>query len=130
MACTSNLQGPVLGPDSIAAAWAERAPELAAWVDDHLVNRRDAFGHYIAREDRRDPDLTAYTDKSSPTRAILAQHFRGQSTGNLIGLHSTARNDDGTCWSRWGAIDIDRHDEAIDPETTRRAAAAWYERAR
>ena len=38
---------PVADP---AHAWATHAPALAAWTDKHLVNRRDAFGHYIAVE--------------------------------------------------------------------------------
>lgn len=56
-------------PIDIRAAWVESAPTLAAWTDEHLVNRRDAYGHYIAVESRTDPDLTAYTDKGELRRA-------------------------------------------------------------
>jgi hypothetical protein len=113
-----------------AAAWSCHADALAAWTDRHLVNRRDAFGHYIAIEDRKDPDLTAWTDKSGLTLEVLARHYRGASTGDLIGLHSTARDDEAAaCWSRWLGVDIDRHDEGTDPEATWRAALAWCQRA-
>jgi hypothetical protein len=116
-------------------AWVRRAAELAAWTDALLVNRRDAFGHYIPLEKRTDPDRTAITDKSGLTLTVLERHFRGESAGDLVGLHSTAR-DEATaegevpaCWSRWLAVDIDRHDESIDPEATRRAALALRDRA-
>ncbi|MHC5538303.1 hypothetical protein ACYOEI_08750, partial [Singulisphaera rosea] len=102
------------GTKSIAQSWMERAGELADWVEAHMVNRRDAFGHYIRPEDRRDPDLSAYTDKSGLTREVLVRHFRASHAGDVIGLHSTARDEAsgdgevGACWSRWIAVDIDR----------------------
>lgn len=109
--------------------WSKHAPALAAWTRKNLVNRDDVFGHYLAVEARKDPRLTAFTDKSSLSPAVLAQHFSGASTGHLIGLHSTARADDGRCLSRWLGLDIDRHDETVDPESNQRAAIAWHERA-
>ena len=109
-------------------AWTQHAPALAAWTDKTLVNRRDAYGSYIAREARTDPDRTAITAKSPVTLAVLQRHFAGRSTGDLIGLHSTARdeaNGEGeiaSCWSRWLGIDIDRHDDDTNPDVTREAA--------
>ncbi len=112
--------------------WSTHAPALAAWTDRHLVNRHDAYGHYIGVEHREDPDQTAYTDKRPLTLEVLQTHFEGRSTGDIVGLHSTARDEakgDGetaACWSRWLAVDIDRHDDSVDPETTLRAGLAWY----
>ena len=37
------------------------------------------------------------------------------------------RDDSGRCWSRWLAVDIDRHDEKADPEATRKFALGLYE---
>jgi hypothetical protein len=106
-----------------ADAWARQAADLAAWTESHLVNRRGAFGHYIAVEGRKNLRQTAFTDKSELTRAVLERHYRGRSTGDLIGLHATAWDEDvGACRSRWLGVDIDRHDETVDPEATRRAA--------
>jgi P4 family phage/plasmid primase-like protien len=110
--------------------WAKRATDLAVWADKYLVNRRDAFGHYVTVEHRKDPDLTAYTDKNSLTLEVLQRHFEGKSTGDLIGLHSTSRDQDGTCRSRWAAVDVDRHDNSVDAAVTWKAAKSLYERAR
>jgi len=119
--------------DGIAAAWKQHAPALAAWADANLVNRRDSFGRYLALE-ARTPEQEVFTAKEPLTLAILQRHFIAASTGHLIGLHSTVRDDStgeaevAACWSRWLAIDIDRHDDAIDPETTTRAALALHDR--
>jgi len=129
--------GPPPGhPGRQAEAWARHADDLAAWTDLHLVNRRDAFGRYIAVEWREDPDLTATTIKAGLTPAVLQRHYRGAGTGDLIGLHSTARDEASgegeaaDCWSRWLALDIDRHDDRVDPDATRRSAVTWHNRAR
>lgn len=114
--------------DRPADAWARHADALASWTDRHLVNRRDVFGHYIAVEKRR-PGQTARTAKSGLTLAVLERHYRGRSTGDLIGLHTTVRDEDGTCWSRWLVVDIDRHDDSVAHATTWKAARAWYDRA-
>ncbi|HMB06941.1 MAG TPA: PriCT-2 domain-containing protein, partial [Isosphaeraceae bacterium] len=113
-----------------ADAWARHAGALAAWTERHLVNRRDAFGRYIAIE-RRAGRHTASTDKAALTRAVLERHYRGRSTGDLIGLHAIVRaeGEAAACRSRWLGVDIDRHDETVDPEATWRAARAWYDRA-
>lgn len=116
-------------------AWAQNARPLAEWVDSHLVNRRDAFGHYLPVRARK-PKQTAITDKSGLTVEIIERHFVGRDHGDIIGLHSTARDEAGAggetacCWSRWLAIDIDRHDETIDAGKTCEAALTWWRRAR
>jgi hypothetical protein len=98
------------------------------------VNRRDAFGRYIAVEDRRasdDPEYrTVFTEKGLElTLAIIQQHYKAGSTGDLIGLHALAIDENSVCWSRWLGIDIDRHDETVNPEVNMAAAKAWYTRA-
>jgi hypothetical protein len=122
-------------PSTHADAWRKRSAQLAAFADEHLVNRRDAYGRYIAVERRRDPDLSAVTEKRPLTAAALQRHFAGVSTGDLIGLHSTVRDEPtgegevAACWSRWLAVDVDRHTDATDPAATWRAAREWYDRA-
>ena len=83
--------GPALDSQPIADAWVEAAPDLAIWADNHLVNRRDAFGRYKAVELRANPKDTACTDKNPLTLEVLERHFQGRSTGDLIGLYTTVR---------------------------------------
>lgn len=109
-----------------AGAWGRHAGALAAWTDKHLVNRRDAFGHYIAVERRRDPILTTFTDKAGLTPTVIERHYRGKSTGDVIGLHSSSLDGDGACLSRWIGLDIDRHGDAGDPEANLRFALAVF----
>ena len=40
--------------DRIADEWRDRAGELAAWVDAHLVNRTDVWGRYLKEQYRKD----------------------------------------------------------------------------
>ena len=121
--------------EDVRRAWATHAPALAAWCMKALVNRTDAFGHYLDVKARTDPDLTAFTDKRGVTLAVLERHFRGESTGDLIGLHSTAQDKasgDGevaSCRSKWGAVDIDAHGGKEDPDANQRYAVCLYDRA-
>jgi hypothetical protein len=127
---------PSLSTGSIPDEWSKGAPALASWTFKHVVNRHDAFGHYIAVENRKDPDLTAFTDKNALTLAVLQRHYEGQSTGDLIGLHSTVRDEAqgegeaAACWSRWLGVDIDCHDESVDTAVTLEAGGRWFDRAR
>jgi putative DNA primase/helicase len=120
-------------PHPAASAWVKHSGALAAWTMKHLVNRADAYGSYIASEKRTDPDRTALTIKGELTLAVLKRHFTGASTGDLVGLHSTVRDEAtgpaelGACWSRWLAVDIDRHYEATDPGATLEAAVGWHD---
>ena len=110
--------------------WTLHAVELADWTDAHMVNRRDAYGSYLSPESRT-PERDAITAKGAPTLAVLQRHYRASSQGDLIGLHSTTRDEPAgagevaACWCRWLAVDIDRHDEATDPAATIRAALAF-----
>lgn len=120
---------------SVADAWSRRAHQLAAWVDRNMVNRCDCFGHYIAAELRSDPDLIAFTDKAKLTPAVIERHFRARNAGDLIGLHSTVRDEPrgegetAACWSKWLAVDIDRHGDDGDPDSNLKVARSWYARA-
>jgi putative DNA primase/helicase len=113
----------------VVAAWANRSPELTEWADQWLVNRRDAFGHYKPVGERRGPKDTAYTDKTGLTVATLQRHFEGRSAGDLVGLHSTYRDEAGKCWSRWLGVDIDLHDKG-DPKENWRFALVLFVMAR
>ncbi len=116
----------------IADEWRERAPELAAWVMNNLVNRTDVWGRYIAPK---------YRDESGINKAITApfrqergkvflgvssleKHFKAKHGGGILGLHSSS-SDGGSLWL---AIDIDLHDDE-DLSVTREgnfvAAQAW-----
>src|SRR4051812_47175427 len=86
-------------------AWAARADELAAWTWKHLVNRTDVWGQYrrfSKRTEKTRKDGSTYTEtawtlparkdrgKKQLTPAVLAAHYRGQSEGHIVGLHSTS----------------------------------------
>lgn len=84
-------------------AWRDRAEDLAAWADQYLVNRRDAWGQYRPLADRATG--AAAIRRGQLTHEDLARHFCGESEADIIGLLTTAPGN--TC--RWGAIDIDAH---------------------
>jgi hypothetical protein len=122
-------------PAAIAAAWADRADELAAWADRVLVNRRDIWGGYYRTRNARGEWVTAtmtcprVADRGrlDLAAAVLLQHFRATRTRDVVGLHTTSRENT----SRWGGIDIDKHgDGGNDPAANLAAAVAWYERLR
>src|SRR5262249_55418433 len=69
------------------------------------------------------PIPATYTSKQPLTRALLERHFRGERAEHVVGLHSTSPVN--TC--RWGAYDVDRHDETTDPALTWSMAAALWE---
>jgi hypothetical protein len=122
----------ILRPE-VPEEWRRNATEMAAWTAARLVNRRDVFGHYLPLE-RRTPKNTAITDKSELTLQVLERHYRGESVGDIVGLHSTGtdlaagegevRSD----WSRWGGQDVDRHKDGDDPEANRRFVSDRYDR--
>src|SRR5262249_52094515 len=61
---------------------------------------------------------------------MLQQHFAGRNRGDILGLHSTVRDESGDCWSRWLGADIDRHGDEGDPDANLRFALDRHERAR
>src|SRR5262245_49363201 len=121
---------------SAAGAWQARADQLAAWAWQRLVNRTDCRGAYSPRERRGQVYTRAdgkqatvpisYTLKRQLSLEELARHFRGERPEHVLGLHPTGL--DNSC--RWGAFDIDRHDEQTDPRETLRLAYALYDQLR
>jgi hypothetical protein len=96
-----------------------------------LVNRTDVWGGYYRNLDGKTCQTThprkMDRGKVVLTPEILLRHFCATYTNYIVGLHTT--NPDNT--SRWGAADIDKHDEGDnDPDANLRAAVAWCERLR
>jgi hypothetical protein len=88
-----------------------------------MVNRADATGRYRSFESRRaDPGKgVSFCDKTGLTRAKLAGHSRGIGPGDIVGPYSTRvvpprpgvpGLEGGGFACKWGAIDIDLHDDA------------------
>jgi hypothetical protein len=114
-----DRRGPKTSPAPAgAAAWADRADDLAAWAWQHLVNRTDAWGEYPAAGGQ----ATAY---GTLTPARLARHFRAEGRGDLLGLHPAGPDNRGL----GGAVDIDAHGPGgNDPAATLAAALHWHTR--
>jgi hypothetical protein len=116
--------------EAVSATWAARAPELAAWTSVHLVNRSDVWGAYWPLDRRQQGNSWTAPAKYQRgkhflTQDILERHFRGRAVEDLVGLHSTSPQNT----SRWGGIDIDKHDGGrADPENNLAAALTWYQR--
>ncbi len=104
----------------IGEEWAARAPELADWAMQRLVNRKDVWGQYsiLTPTERRRSGKT-YKAMTLPmkdkrgadmvTLDKLTRHFASRSLRKpqIIGLHAKSK----ASTSKWFAIDIDLHDE-------------------
>lgn len=112
-----TLSEPGYQPGSEEAAWRENASRLAEFAFKYLVNRQDAYGRYRPLEQREQGKCIV--ERSAVTAELLERHFRGQSKGDLVGLHSVGP--DGK--SRWVAIDIDNHDGCEEDAAVNEAAA-------
>jgi putative DNA primase/helicase len=115
---------------SEADAWLQHSDALAAWSLKHLVNRTDAWGKYKTNGGQ-------YTAKNGELSAgMLDAHFRATSSGPIMGLHAIgwgpepADGEPRQTLSRWGLIDIDRHEEGDDPDANVRYACLLHDRAR
>jgi hypothetical protein len=136
-----NKPGSDNATSAIAAAWAERADELAAWAWQRLVNRIDVWGGYNALEDRskeiRRPDGSTYKLGATLTRPpkrsrgrvfltpqILTRHFQARGPLDVVGLHTTSPDNR----SKWGTVEVDQHGEgSTDPAVNFRAVRGWYD---
>ena len=117
--------------DTPAFAWGNAAPRLAAWTQEHLVNRTDVYGRYTPEAWREPGKSNNYTAPKKEQRIdgaltmeIIKRHFRGEDRGHLIGLHAISRGS--TCRSL--VVDIDRHSDAdpATPEDNFNAAVGWW----
>ncbi len=124
----------------IGEEWKERAPELAEWAMQRLVNRKDVWGQYTvltpAERRREGRDYKAMTLPRKDMRGAdmvtldkLTRHFasRHHHKPQIIGLHAKSR--EGT--SKWLGIDIDCHDtNAVSAEDHARrnllGALEWW----
>jgi hypothetical protein len=122
------MAGTVGAGQQAAPFWRARAGELAEWAWRLLVNRTDAWGGYWPPHlhkrlgKLRTAPRVAERGKVFLTPETLAKHFLGECSDHIIGLHSTSPAN--TC--RWGAFDVDRHDDSVDPAVTTRTAADLY----
>lgn len=118
--------------ERLASEWRERAPELAQWTMQNLVNRTDVWGRYVAKKYRettanhaitapfRDERGKVFLNKSS-----LEKHYKTQLVSGVLGLHSTSSD----LSSRWLAVDVDLHDEdelSVTAESNFVAVQHWY----
>lgn len=103
----------------IGEEWASRAPELADWAMENLVNRKDVWGQYtVLTPAERRREGRAYKAVTLPRRDMrgkdmvtidkLTRHFasRHHRKPQIIGLHTKSSD----LTSRWFGIDIDMHD--------------------
>ena len=113
---------------SAAEAWHRRADELPRWTAERLVNRRDCFGYYavIRREVKPNTFKLRIGQQLSDIRIL--RHLTAENTGHVLGLHTTRYFPDGVCRSKWGATDLDFHDDHDDSAANLRAALDWHER--
>ncbi len=107
--------------ERIASEWAERAPELAEWTLQHLVNRTDVWGRYVRRAGDEETHVVTVPFRDERGKVFLdheslRKHFQMRKPAGQLGLHSTSSD----LTSRWLAIDIDLHD--IDETSTVSAA--------
>jgi hypothetical protein len=118
----------------IGDEWRQRAPELATWTMNCLVNRTDVWGRYLPKRSREREDREYNHAITAPFRdergkvllglSSLEKHFRTRDVGGVLGLHSTSAD----LTSRWFAIDIDLHDEeelSVSAEGNFAAAKHW-----
>jgi hypothetical protein len=104
----------------IGEEWLARAPELADWAMERLVNRKDVWGQYsVLTPAERRREGKSYKAMTLPRPEMrghdmvtidkLTRHFgsRHHRKPQIIGLHTTSK--EGTC--KWFGIDIDMHDD-------------------
>jgi hypothetical protein len=137
MTTNANENGAVKLADD-GAAWRVKAPELARWALNLLVNRTDVWGGYRALNRRGEVLASGQRlgkSYTSPVRkqdrfegllglTLLTKHFAGRQVQDVIGLHAIGR--DGMC--RWVLWDIDLHDDKDDAAANLTAAIYFYDK--
>lgn len=117
-----------------AGAWAARAPALADWAWERLVNRCNCWGAYraeldIGKEYKRQDGATGklgeqLTVKGTLSRAVLIRHFQGHNRSDIVGLHVAGPDN----LSKGGALDIDHHGPQSTAADINWKAAYWWGR--
>jgi hypothetical protein len=89
---------------------------------DRLVNRQDIWGRHLPLN-QRTGDIVSTSARGLLTKTTVAQHYRGQDPGHLIGLHAIS----GQQTSLWFVIGVNRGgpDAPNSAEDTRFAALRW-----
>lgn len=98
--------------DEIRAYWVNAAPKLVEWVGRRLVIRRNVRGGYYW--DKKAQKCESFTVKKDITPAVLLTHFKALAPEDVVGVHAIVRDDEGNCWSKWVAVDIDHHGEGVN----------------
>ncbi len=111
------------------AAWHDRAPALARWVWNTLVNRTDRCGRYyaVAGDKTRscaDPAKSGDAHDGFLDLMRLQDHFWADGTDEIVGIYSYGADKSG----KWIVVDIDKHDERADGDANRRYALRLYEK--
>lgn len=124
----------------IGEEWKERAPELAEWAMQYLVNRKDVWGQYsVLTPSERIKEGRSYKAMTLPRKDMrgedmvtldkLTRHFasRHHHKPQIIGLHEKSKE----TTSKWLGIDIDCHDsDAVTAEDHARrnlnGALKWW----
>jgi hypothetical protein len=116
----------------VAGEWADRAPELAAWTMNHLVNRTDVWGRYVRRKGETTTQAVTVPFRDERGKSFLdvdslRKHFKTRQPSGQLGVHSSSAD----MTSRWLAIDIDLHDlddtSIVTAAGNLAAARAWQE---
>jgi hypothetical protein len=109
--------------NSEAANWRAFSAPLTLWTDRRLVNRRDRWGEYIPRHQRREDAPKVFTAPGCGRRKgevlsyrLLTAHYNGDVT---LGLHTTSE----TNTSLFLVFDIDAHSAGEDGVAVNRAKA-------
>lgn len=117
----SNLTPLESHEDSEREAWVRNAERLAKFSCEHLANRDDAYGRYVALDARRGKNK-ARTIREGATEEVVSQHFRAIDRGDIIGFHTTSKQN--TC--RWLVLDVDQHGDS-NPEAELRNQKAVFD---
>lgn len=123
--------------DRIAEEWRSRANDLAIWTMQHMVNRTDVWGRYLAMNQRKEELGIRNNAITAPFRdergkvflniSSLEKHYKTRRVSGVLGVHSTSSD----LTSRWLAIDIDLHDPedlSVTPQGNFVAAKGWRDR--
>lgn len=111
-------------------AWTSRAKDLAAYVWKHHVVRTDRWGCHGPPGDDGRVRKWIYPGKEQAkkplyplTEWLIRKHFEHpKNAWNCVGLLPISTDD----MCKWGAIDIDMHDESKDDPTANLNAALHY----